>query len=460
MYNEVQMLKSKELEDLFLIGCLYNNTLIHDSKDTIWPCHFSDDNNGKIYKAMLELMEKELVVEPLTLKKFFEVHSDSNKIISIIDGWITEMPPMNAEAYPKLIYEYYLRRQLVRFSQNLIVSACESKSIGTTEEIIYDYARKLDILNEFGKTDDILTVEEIVKEKYENLIKYSKSDVNLDLVKTNIPNLDEFIGGLSNSDLIILAARPSMGKTALACNIGFNVAKEMMKRGKEKGGGVLFFSLEMSNAQLATRLIASETGIPANRILTGNLTEEELTRIESLADLFGNFPLYIYSKGNMNLGNIRKISKRYKNERDIDLIIIDYLQLLRTEGKNLDNRVLEISEISRSLKALAKELDVPIIALSQLSRAVETRDNKRPQLSDLRESGSIEQDADLVLFIFREEYYLERSMPNEENAQAYTQWRNKLNNCEGKAELLISKFRQGNCGIVKVNFDSERTTFS
>src|SRR5574343_16232 len=459
MHNEIQILKSKELEDLFLISCMYRNTFIDDNKEVLLPVHFSDSHHSKIFKAMLELREKELVVEPLTLKKFFEVHPDGEQINSIIDKWISEMPPMNCESYPKLIYEYYLRRQLVNFSQDLIGSACDSKTIGTTEEIIYDYGRKLDKINQFGQTEDVVTAEDIVKEKYDNLIKYSNSEVNSDLVKTYIPDLDDFIGGLSKSDLIILAARPSMGKTALACNIGFNVAKETLKMEKENEGGVLFFSLEMSNAQLATRLISSETGVSANRIMTGNVTEEELKKIESLADLFGNLPLHIYSKGNMNLGNIRKIAKRYKKEKDIDLIIIDYLQLIRIDGKNLENRVLEISEISRSLKALAKELDIPIIALSQLSRAVETRDNKRPLLADLRESGSIEQDADLVVFIFREEYYLERAVPNEDNAQAYTQWRNRLNNCAGKAEILISKFRQGNCGNVKLNFDAERTTF-
>lgn len=459
MIDEVKMLKSIELEDLFLIKCMYSNTAIEESKDILLPSHFSDVNNGKIFKAMLELREKQLTVDPLTLKKFFEVHKDSVNIISTLDKWITEMPPMNAESYPKLIYEYYLRRKLVDLSKNLILSACDSKSIGSTEEIIYDYSSKLDKINEFGQTEEILTAEEIVKEKCNNLVKYSQTKINSDLVKTHIPELDNFIGGMSKSDLIILAARPSMGKTALACNIGFNVAKDAMKTKKEKPGGVLFFSLEMSCSQLATRLIAAETGIQAKRIMKGELTNLEIERIEGLSNLFGDLPLYIYSKGNLDLGNMRKIAKRHKNEKDIELIVIDYLQLLRSEGNGFENRVLEISEISRSLKALAKELEVPIIALSQLSRAVETRDNKRPQLSDLRESGSIEQDADVVMFIFREEYYLERSVPDEQNAQAYTQWRNKLNNCSGKAELIISKFRQGNCGIVKVNFDEERTTF-
>jgi replicative DNA helicase len=276
------------------------------------------------------------------------------------------------------------------------------------------------------------------------------------------------MGGLQQSDLVILAGRPGMGKTALATNIGYNVAKAWRGEIKPDGhtntvnGGIVgFFSLEMSAEQLATRIIAEQTGIPSNQIRRGGISESDFEKIKDYSIELQNIPLYVDETGGLSVAQLAARARRLKRQRGLDLVIIDYLQLLQgSTRRSAENRVQEITEITTKLKALAKELNVPILALSQLSRQVESRDDKRPQLSDLRESGSIEQDADVVLFVYREEYYHQMRKPLESNREKFAEWLAEADNVHGKAEVIIGKQRHGPTGTVELQFDAAVTRFS
>jgi replicative DNA helicase len=291
-------------------------------------------------------------------------------------------------------------------------------------------------------------------------------DGNLSGLGTGLTDLDSRMGGLQQSDLIILAGRPGMGKTALATNIAYNVAKAWAGEiradghmGTVNGGIVGFFSLEMSAEQLATRIISEQTGIPSNKIRRGAIDEGDFERIKDVSIELQNLPFYVDETGGLSIGQLAARARRLKRQRGLDLLVIDYIQLLQgTSRRSSENRVQEITEITTRLKALAKELNIPILALSQLSRQVESRDDKRPQLSDLRESGSIEQDADVVLFVFREEYYLENKKPREGTAE-FGEWEKQITDAHGKAELIIGKQRHGPTGTVELQFDAAVTRF-
>jgi replicative DNA helicase len=293
-------------------------------------------------------------------------------------------------------------------------------------------------------------------------------DGQLSGIATGLDDLDRMMGGLQSSDLIILAGRPGMGKTSLATNVAYNVAKAWRGEVKPDGhtvtvnGGVVgFFSLEMSSEQLATRIIAEQTEIPSNKIRRGNITESDFEKIKDYSIELQNLPLYVDETGGISVAQLAARARRLKRQRGLDLIVIDYLQLLSGSTKrSSENRVQEITEITTKLKALAKELNVPVMALSQLSRQVESRDDKRPQLSDLRESGSIEQDADVVLFVYREEYYHQMRKPLESNREKFAEWLSEADKVHGKAEVIIGKQRHGPTGTVELQFDAAVTRFS
>jgi replicative DNA helicase len=374
---------------------------------------------------------------------------------------------INAEHYGRTIYDLALRRRLITIGEDLVNGAYEAPvetsprdQIEATERRLYELAETGKYDGGFQKFSDALTA------AVDMAAKAYQREGRLSGIATGLSDLDAKMGGLQASDLIILAGRPGMGKTSLATNIAFNIAKaytgEKQPDGTVKtvnGGIVGFFSLEMSAEQLATRIIAEQSGVASYKIRRGDIRPEDFYKITDAARDMQTIPFYIDQTGGLSIAQLAARARRLKRQRGLDLLVVDYLQLLSGAAKKGDNRVQEMTEITTGMKALAKELEVPIIALSQLSRQVETRDDKRPQLSDLRESGSIEQDADVVMFVFREEYYVKNKKPREGTEEFFT-WEAEMNRVYGKAEVILGKQRHGPTGTVELQFDAEITRFS
>ncbi len=466
-----------EAEQALLGALLLNNKAYERVSEFLRPEHFAHAAHGRIFAAAGRLIERGQIANPTTLKGFFEQ-----------DGALTEVGGteylarlaasaisiINAEDYGKLIFDLYMRRELIAlgeevvneaFTPNLETSALDQ--VAQTEARLYELATTGQIEGGFQSFDTVLVTAIAAAEAAH------KRGGGLAGVPTGLSDLDKRLGGLHPSDLIILAGRPSMGKTALATNIAFNAAKryryETNAQGQRKttdGGQVAFFSLEMSADQLATRILAECTGIMSHKIRQGDLDDQEIQRIIQASQELQTLPFYIDDTPALSIANVRTRARRLQRQKGLDKIVIDYMQLLRGAGR-VESRVQEISEITRGLKALAKELHIPVIALSQLSRAVEARDDKRPQLSDLRESGSIEQDADVVMFVYREQYYLERAepgrRPDEDETKfgtRYAGWQQRLEEVWNTAEAIVAKQRHGPVGTVRLYFDGNITKFS
>ncbi|MEQ8695164.1 MAG: replicative DNA helicase, partial [Bauldia litoralis] len=366
------------------------------------------------------------------------------------------------------IYDLAIRRALIGVGEEMVNVAYDAPVDKSPRDQIEDTEKRLYELAEFGKSDTgfhafetaLLTAIDMASAAYQR-------DGHLSGLATGLDDLDRLMGGLQPSDVIILAGRPGMGKTSLATNIAFNVAKawkgETQADGTTKtvdGGIVGFFSLEMSSEQLATRIIAEQSGVPSSDIRRGRITEEQFSHVVAAAREMNRMPLYVDQTGGLAIGQLAARARRLKRQRGLDLLVVDYIQLLQGSSKrNSESRVQEVTEITTQLKSLAKELNVPVVALSQLSRQVENRDDKRPQLSDLRESGSIEQDADVVLFVYREEYYLKNKEPKPGTVE-YEQWQDEMSQVHGIAEVLIGKQRHGPTGTVRLLFEDQLTRFS
>jgi replicative DNA helicase len=372
---------------------------------------------------------------------------------------------INAEDYGRTIYDLALRRQLIQIGGDMVnvaydapIDAPPAVQIEETEQKLYDLAETGKYGSGFVPFTSALT------DAIDMAAAAYKRDGGLSGLATGFSDLDHRMGGLQASDLIIVAGRPSMGKTALATNIAYHVARSYRSDpdgGKAADGAIVgFFSLEMSAEQLATRIISEQAYIPSERIRRGRIDADEFDRIVDVSQELQSLPLYIDQTGGITVAQLAARARRLKRQRDVGLIVIDYLQLLSGSSRRAaEGRVQEVSEITTGLKALAKELHVPVVALSQLSRQVENREDKRPQLADLRESGSIEQDADVVLFVFREEYYVERRQPRE-NTEEHKQWQTEMEMVTGKAEVIIGKQRHGPTGTVRLQFTPEYTRFS
>ena len=466
-----------EAEQALLGALLLNNRAYEHVSEFLRPEHFAQPVHGRIFAACGKLIERGQMANPVTLKTYFEqdgalaeiggagyLAALANAVVSII----------NAADYGKLIHDLHLRRELISLGSDMVNAAYEATveanamdQIGSAEAKLYDLATT-------GQTEggfeDFRTV---LIEAVKSAESAHKRQGKLSGVPSGLIDMDKKLGGLHQSDLLILAGRPSMGKTSLATNIAFNAAKAYREEpdtlGNRKavdGALVAFFSLEMSSAQLATRILAEQAEIPSHKIRQGELSNDEFERLVTAAQELHRLPLYIDDTPALSISAVRTRARRLKRQHGLGLIIIDYLQLLRGSGSSSENRVQEVSEITRGLKALAKELDVPVIALSQLSRAVEQREDKRPLLSDLRESGSIEQDADVVMFVYREEYYLERAEPGRRPDEAedrfnerYSKWSERLKEVASTAEVIISKQRHGPVGTVRLSFQGEFTKF-
>ncbi len=373
-----------------------------------------------------------------------------------------------ARDYAQLIYDLAIRRELILLGQTIADKAGRTEIDSEPKDQIVEAEQALYQLGEQGKIDKgfqtfrraVIDAVKVANAAYER-------EGGLAGISTGLDDLDKRLGGLHPSDLLILAGRPSMGKTSLATNIAFNIAKAYKKgirpdgsEGAVEGGVVGFFSLEMSAEQLAARVLSEASRVPSHQIRHGDMTEEEMRRFIEAAKTLENCPLFIDDTPALPISTIAARARRLKRQHGLDAIFIDYLQLARPASNRSEGRVQEVSEITQGLKAIAKELNIPVIALSQLSRQVESREDKRPQLSDLRESGSIEQDADVVMFVFREEYYKEREKPGDHDIEGMMKWKDAMSALHGRAEIVIGKQRHGPIGTIELAFEGEFTRFS
>ena len=402
---------------------------------------------------------------PITLKTFFQAAEPVGELT--VPQYLGRLAAnattiINAEDYGRTIYDLAIRRQLIGIGETMVNTAFDSPIDAEPAVQIEDAEQKLYELAETGKYGSGFEPFSSALTDAIDMAAYRR-DGGLSGLATGFSDLDQRMGGLQPSDLIIIAGRPSMGKTALATNIAYHVAKTYRRDGESDhavdGAVVGFFSLEMSAEQLATRIIAEQAHIPSERIRRGRIDSDEFDRIVEVSQELQNLPLYIDQTGGITVAQLAARARRLKRQRSLGFIVVDYLQLLSGSSRRAaEGRVQEVSEITTGLKALAKELHVPVLALSQLSRQVEQREDKRPQLSDLRESGSIEQDADVVLFVFREEYYVERRQPRE-NTEEHVKWQTEMEMVTGKADLIIGKQRHGPTGTVTLQFTPEYTRF-
>ncbi len=412
------------------------------------------------------------VATPVTLKTFLPADVDIagltlGQYLARVAAEATTV--INAEDYGRTVYDLSIRRDLIRIGEDMVNVAYDAPVDFAPREQIEDAERRLYELAETGRYDGGFKLfSQALTTAVDMAARAYQRDGKLSGLATGLDDLDRMMGGLQHSDLVILAGRPGMGKTALATNIAYNVAKawrgEVRPDGHTEtvnGGIVGFFSLEMSAEQLATRIIAEQTEIPSTKIRRGGISEADFERIKDVSIELQNLHFYVDETGGLTVAQLAARARRLKRQRGLDLLVIDYLQLLQgSSRRSSENRVQEITEITTNLKALAKELNVPVLALSQLSRQVESRDDKRPQLSDLRESGSIEQDADVVMFVFREEYYHQMRKPSESNREKFAEWLAEADKHHGKAEVIIGKQRHGPTGTVELQFDAMVTRFS
>ncbi|MBS0224193.1 MAG: replicative DNA helicase [Proteobacteria bacterium] len=467
-----------EAEQALLGSILINNAAYHRVGEFLKGEHFTNPLHGKLFDDMARLIEKGQVVSVITLKTYLE-HNEAMKEAGgaeyLANLAAASVHVIDAEQYGRVIHDLYLRRQLIALGHDVVNGAFKPtieesalEQIETAEKQLYDLASAGQIEGGFKPFRASLTEAMNAAEA-----AYHRAG-QLTGVSTGLFQLDQLLGGLHKSDLIILAGRPAMGKSSLATNIGFNAARAYREehdangRAKAVDGAVVgFFSLEMSAEQLATRMISEQAEIPSEKIRKGELISADFDRVLSVSHELEHLNFFIDDTPALSIAALRTRARRLKRTHGLGLLIVDYLQLLAPSGRTRqENRVQEVSEITRGLKTLAKELDVPVLALSQLSRAVEQREDKRPQLADLRESGSIEQDADVVMFIYRDEYYLMRDEPQrraEESDQRFNErhdaWRQRCEQQYGKAEVIVAKQRHGPTGIVRLAFEGQFTKF-
>ncbi len=451
-----------EAEQGILGAILLNNNIYFDISDILNIDHFYEPIHRLIFDAIEKMVSKGHIASPVTLKSIFELEKNleeiggSNYLVRLANSAVSLDYAKN---YAHIIYDLSVRRGLFELGGKVQHDAIESDLEVKPEHLIEEAEKNLYQISEKGTAqNNVRTFRSSVEEAIELAKKAVEKDSSVVGISSDFVDIDNKLGGFHPSDLIIIAGRPSMGKTSLATNIGFNIAKNAHNI-NDVESSVLFFSLEMSSEQLARRILSEQARISSNDIRRGNLSSNDLDNLVTVSKDVLEIPLYIDDTPAINMGTLSSRARRLKRKHGLGIIIIDYLQLLRPSNSSRnETRVLEISEITQGLKALAKELNIPIIALSQLSRQVEQREDKKPQLSDLRESGSIEQDSDVVMFIYRDEYYLEKNAPSPGTAE-FIEWQQKMDEVHGQADLLIMKQRHGPTGNVKLNFDANFTRF-
>ena len=456
--NEVNELPNNiEAEQSVIGSILISNEIFDELNIIINSKNFYDPMHQKIFSAIERLIYSGMLANPITLKNHFENEKDELNVPDYLVK-ITKFSTSSRQAieYSKLIYDLYVKRELIKISENVIDVAKLNDLENDGQSIIQNFEKSLFDLAEKGSfSSSLVKFDEAMKMTIEMAQVAYKNDEGIVGVPTGLTDLDDRLGGLHKSDLLIIAGRPSMGKTALATNIAFNAAKKIQEDGRKST--IAFFSLEMSSEQLSTRILAEQSRIRSNDIRRGRISEDQFDKFIETSKDIADLPLYIDETPAISIAALSNRARRIKRLYGLDMVVVDYIQLMRASNIK-DGRVQEISEITQGLKALAKELSVPVLALSQLSRAVEQRDDKKPQLSDLRESGSIEQDADVVMFVFREAYYIGRKEP-QPNTVDHAEWLNKMNEVANRAEIIIGKQRHGPTGNVFLEFEPEFTRF-
>jgi replicative DNA helicase len=459
-----------EAEQALLGALLVNNDVYDRVASIVRSEHFHEPVHARIFEAAANRIQKNALASPVTLKAFFEDDPGLKELggpayLARLAGAAISL--FAARDYAQLVYDLAIRRDLILIGQDIADKAGRMDLDSEPKDQIVEAEQALYQLGEQGKVDK--GFQSFLRAATDAVMVANaayRRDGGLAGISTGLADLDAKLGGLHPSDLLILAGRPSMGKTSLATNIAFNIAKAYRRgqrpdgsEGAIEGGVVGFFSLEMSAEQLAARVLSEASRVPSDRIRRGDLTEDEMRRFIEAAKALEACPLFIDDTPALPISTLAARARRLKRQHGLDALFVDYLQLAKASGRS-EGRVQEVSEITQGLKAIAKELNVPVVALSQLSRQVESREDKRPQLSDLRESGSIEQDADVVMFVFREEYYKEREKPGDHDIEGMMKWKDAMSAVHGKAEVVIGKQRHGPIGTVELAFEGEFTRFS
>ncbi len=447
-----------EAEQAVIGSILVSNDIFDEINTIISSINFYDPMHQKIFEALESLIYKGMLANPITLKNYFADEKDDINVPEYLVK-ITKFSTSVRQAieYSKIIYDMFVRRELIKISEQTIDSAKLNDLETNGQNIIENSERLLFDLAEKGSfNSSLIKFDEAMKQTIEMASAAYKNEEGIVGVPTGLRDLDDRLGGLHQSDLIIIAGRPSMGKTSLATNIAFNSASKLQESGKKST--IAFFSLEMSSEQLSTRILAEQARIRSNDIRRGRISDEQFDKFLETSKNISELPLYIDETPAISIAALSNRARRIKRLFGLDMIIVDYIQLMRGSNTNKDGRVQEISQITQGLKAIAKELSIPVVALSQLSRQVEQRDDHKPQLSDLRESGSIEQDADVVMFVYREGYYLQRKEPREATVE-HAEWQAKMNEVAHLAEIIIGKQRHGPVGKVTLEFEEQFTKF-
>lgn len=456
-----------EAEQAVIGALLFDNDVYFRIGEMLSAADFYDKVHSWLYSEIIRMIQLNQLADGLTMRDRIKNHEGMNEL-----GGVKYLATImanagssaNAPDYARLIHDLALRRELIRIGEDIshearIPSEGQSGSqlLESSEEMIFNLAEQGGISSGFAEFSNA------VEGAMQMAATAYKRDGGLSGTASGLKDLDKVLGGLQKSDLLILAGRPGMGKTALATNIAFHIAKsykyemEEGKRTTKDGGIVAFFSLEMSKEQLATRLLSEQARVSSSKIRKGEISKDEYDNLVEAQRVVAEIPLYIDDTGGLPVAVMAARARRLKRTAGgLDLVVVDYLQLLTASNRKNDGRVQEVSEISQTLKALAKELNVPVLALSQLSRTVETRPNKRPVLSDLRESGSIEQDADVVMFVYREAYY-EKEPPRD--TPEHEEWQLKIAPIYNKAEVEVAKHRHGATAKVELSFEPTFTKF-
>ena len=446
-----------EAEQSVIGSILLTNEIFDEINMLVSSSNFYDPMHQKIFAAIEKLIYAGMLANPITLKNYFEKEKDEINIPEYLVK-ITKFSTSSRQAieYSKLIYDLFVKRKLINISENIIDEAKLNDLDNDGQKIIENFEKSLFDLAEKGSfSSSLVKFDEAMRQTIEMASNAYKNEEGIVGVPTGLTDLDDRLGGLHKSDLVIIAGRPSMGKTALATNIAFYAAKKIQE--DEKKSSIAFFSLEMSSEQLSTRILAEQSRIKSNDIRRGRVSEEQFDKFIEASKDISELPLYIDETPAISIAALSNRARRIKRLYGLDMVVVDYIQLMKASNFK-DGRVQEISEITQGLKALAKELSVPVLALSQLSRAVEQRDLKKPQLADLRESGSIEQDADVVMFVYREAYYLEKQEPRPATVE-HAEWQAKMNEVSNLAEIIIGKQRHGPTGNIMLEFEAMFTKF-
>ena len=447
-----------EAEQAVIGSILVSNDIFDEISTIISSINFHDPMHQKIFEAIESLIYKGMLANPITLKNYFEDEKDDLNVPEYLVK-ITKFSTSVRQAieYSKIIYDMFVRRELIKISEQTIDSA-KLNELDTNGQTIIESSERLlfDLAEKGSFNSSLVKFDEAMKQTIEMASAAYKNEEGIVGVPTGLRDLDDKLGGLHQSDLIIIAGRPSMGKTSLATNIAFNAAQKLQDSGKKSS--IAFFSLEMSSEQLSTRIISEQARISSNDIRRGRISDEQFDKFLETSKNISELPLYIDETPAISIAAMSNRARRIKRLFGLDMLVVDYIQLMKGTTFNKDGRVQEISQITQGLKAIAKELAVPVVALSQLSRQVEQRDDHKPQLADLRESGSIEQDADVVMFVYREGYYLQRKEPREATVE-HAEWQAKMNEVAHLAQIIIGKQRHGPIGNVTLEFEERFTKF-